>query len=83
MNIIRVSIVVPTYRRPDLLNRCIAALMTQEFDPANFEIIVVDDADSEETRQLVLRRAICAPLAQMRYLAVTGRHGPAAWRSTA
>ena len=40
----RVSVVVPTYRRPDLLDRCLAALAAQEFDPSAYEVIVADDA---------------------------------------
>jgi glycosyltransferase involved in cell wall biosynthesis len=50
---IRVSVVVPTCRRPELLARCLAALLAQDFDPAAYEIIVVDDAACAETRQLV------------------------------
>jgi glycosyltransferase involved in cell wall biosynthesis len=48
-----VSVVVPTYRRPDLLERCLAALAAQEFDPASFEVVVADDAVSEATRRQV------------------------------
>lgn len=40
---IAVSVVIPTCGRPQLLNRCIASLVLQRFDPARFEIIVVDD----------------------------------------
>jgi glycosyltransferase involved in cell wall biosynthesis len=49
----RVSVVVPTYRRPELLRRCLAALAAQDFAPADYEIIVVDDAGDEATRRLV------------------------------
>lgn len=38
-----VSVVIPTRGRPQLLNRCIASLVLQRFDPDRFEIIVVDD----------------------------------------
>ncbi len=50
---ILVSVVVPTYKRPDLLSRCLSALVTQEFDPTAFEIIIVDDAAEESTKALV------------------------------
>ena len=30
---LRVSVVVPTYRRPDLLDRCLAALLAQDLAP--------------------------------------------------
>lgn len=56
-----VSVVVPTYKRPDLLERCLQALVAQSYDPAWFEIIIADDANertdsdlkSESTRRIV------------------------------
>ncbi len=77
---IRASIVVPTYRRPDLLGRCLAALVVQDFDPAEYEVLIADDAASDETRQLVARWAE-RPGPAVRYLPVTGAHGPAAARN--
>ncbi len=50
---IQVSIVIPTYKRSQLLRKCLHALARQDFPPDAFEIIVVDDAVSEETRVLV------------------------------
>ena len=48
------SVVVPTYRRPDLLERCLNALLSQTFAPSDYEIIIVDDGpESPETRRLV------------------------------
>lgn len=49
------SVVVPTCNRPHLLKRCLAALVAQNFDPAQYEIIVTDDARSDETRATVQR----------------------------
>ncbi|MBX9627328.1 MAG: glycosyltransferase [Gemmataceae bacterium] len=39
----RVSVVVPTYRRPELLARCRAALAAQRLPADQFEVIVVED----------------------------------------
>ncbi|HEY9668955.1 MAG TPA: glycosyltransferase [Coleofasciculaceae cyanobacterium] len=50
---IRVSVVVPTFKRPELLSRCLTALSQQDFEPTAYEVIIVDDAASEETKQLV------------------------------
>jgi glycosyltransferase involved in cell wall biosynthesis len=50
---IRVSVVVPTFKRPELLSRCLRALSQQDFDPTAYEVIIVDDAASEETKRLV------------------------------
>jgi glycosyltransferase involved in cell wall biosynthesis len=41
-------------RRHDLLNRCLQALMSQDFDPSMYEVIVVDDAADEATQALVM-----------------------------
>jgi glycosyltransferase involved in cell wall biosynthesis len=76
------SVVVSTYRRPDLLERCLAALAGQDFPPDQYEIIVVDDAASDETARQV---ACWSGRSQVpvRYLAMTdpARHGPAAARN--
>jgi GT2 family glycosyltransferase len=77
----RVSVVVPTYRRPDLLGRCLAALAAQGFDPAAYEMLVADDAASDATRAQVEAFATTAR-PSVRYVPVTGPHGPAAARNT-
>jgi glycosyltransferase involved in cell wall biosynthesis len=79
---IRASIVVPTYRRPDLLERCLAALVDQDFDPHRFEIIVADDGDDPRTRTLVqrwTRRTAGAP--RVAYVPVRTTRGPAGARN--
>ncbi len=84
-----VSVVVPTCNRPELLNRCLAALVAQNFDPTAYEIIVVDDAVSEATQRLVkdwAERIGFNPQTnkgnpQLHYIPVTGNHGPAAARN--
>ncbi len=54
---LRVSVVVPTFKRPDLLEKCLTALLAQDFAPTDYEIIIVDDAACDETRQQVECRA--------------------------
>ncbi len=83
---IRVSVVVPTFKRRDLLDRCITALVAQFFDPSAYEIVIVDDAASDETRQQVenwaRRVAHCGHC--VRYVPVQGTcmpHGPATARN--
>lgn len=80
-----VSVVVPTYKRPELLNRCLAALLAQDLDATQFEIVIADDAASEETRQLVEwwtnSPVKNGPLPRLRYVAVQGGHGPAIARN--
>lgn len=50
---IEVSVVIATCKRPGLLKRCLQALLSQDFDPSAYEVIVVDDAGEEETRWVV------------------------------
>jgi GT2 family glycosyltransferase len=38
----RVSVVIPAYRRMDLLERTIACLLAQDYPPAHCEVVVVD-----------------------------------------
>src|SRR4051794_15879792 len=83
----RVSVVIPTYRRPDLLGRCLGALGGQDFDPLEYEIIVADDAASDATRRQVEAFA-ATTRARVVYAPVAGAHGPAAarnvgWRAAA
>lgn len=80
---IEVSVVVPTCRRGQLLNRCLAALAEQQFDHGKFEIIIVDDGPSADTRQLVLSWAArtLGNGPRIRYFANAGSHGPAAARN--
>lgn len=42
-NTLRVSVIVPTFRRERALARCLHALARQDIAPAAFEVIVVDD----------------------------------------
>jgi glycosyltransferase involved in cell wall biosynthesis len=77
---LRASIIVPTYRRPQLLNRCLAALVAQDFDPAAYEIIVADNAGSPETESLVAKWSANAG-APLRYVPADRSPGPAAARN--
>ncbi len=75
-----VSVVVPTFRRPALLDRCLGALLAQTLHPALYEIVVADDAPEEAVRALVDRlqaRARCA----LRYVPVRETQGAAGARN--
>lgn len=77
---VRLTIVVPTYTRPELLARCLAALAVQTLSPSEYEVVVADDAASDATREQVAAFAATVPV-PVRYVPVTGRHGPAAARN--
>lgn len=47
----RISIIIPTYNRPDQLNRAIRSILNQHYQ--NFEIIIVDDGSETDTLGVV------------------------------
>lgn len=77
---IAVSVVVPTYRRHDLLEKCLQALVAQDLDPAGYEVIIADDDASPQTEQLVAQWANRSRVA-IRYVPVTATQGPAGARN--
>ncbi len=48
-----VSVVIPTYRRPALLRRCLSTLCRQTLPTGRYEIVVVDDGLDPETEREV------------------------------
>lgn len=80
---IDVSVVVPTFNRPDLLDRCLAALVVQSVDPVSYEIIIADDAASERTRRQVegWQRRYSEAGPAIHYLPVRNSQGPAGARN--
>lgn len=77
----RISVVVPTYRRPHLLERCLRALLVQSIGPNVFEILVVDDGHCDVTRELVEHEASFHPEGFLQYLRPISGHGPAVARN--
>jgi len=78
---IKCSVVIPTYRRPELLARVLDALAHQTLPPDEFEILVCDDACSEETRAQVAEYAASQAVPVAYLSAATPRRGPAAMRN--
>ncbi len=77
----RVSVVVPTYRRLGLLERCLKALESQTIGREKYEVLVVDDAREDHVRARVQALA-AASFIVVRYLRPPpGHRGPAAARN--
>lgn len=78
-----ISVVVPTWRRPDLLERCLDALTCQTLAPQRYEIVVCDDGPDEATREVARRFAAAHDARGLRidYLPIRASQGPAAARN--
>lgn len=77
---IKVSVVVPTYRRPALLYRCLKALTAQNFNRELYEVIVISDGPDNVSKETV---AVWKNQAAMNiiYKALPEKMGPAAARN--
>jgi glycosyltransferase involved in cell wall biosynthesis len=49
----RCSVIIPTYRRCDILKECLERLEGQQYPHRDFEIIVVNDGSRDETERIV------------------------------
>ena len=77
----RISVVVLTYRRPQLLARCLRSLCQQDIHPQAFEVIVVDDGHTADTQACVTKMAQQYPKHMLRYLRPLVGRGPAVARN--
>ena len=80
MKHLAISVVVPTFRRPDLLSRLVAAMEAQTLPADRFELIVVDNGSGDETSKVLSDLAAASPL-QLRTLVIAENKGPAAARN--
>ena len=76
---LRISVVIPTYRRPDLLFKCVGALHEQELPLADFEVIVVSDGPDPITEQALSNWADRP--ANLHFSPLPQKAGPAAARN--
>jgi glycosyltransferase involved in cell wall biosynthesis len=74
------SVLVPTFRRPDLLRRCLAKLAQQDIEPDQFEVIIADDGNDGATKAAVDEFGKNTAV-RFRYVRVGPAHGPAAARN--
>jgi GT2 family glycosyltransferase len=76
----KISVVIPTYKRPALLLRCLDALYDQQFPSEEYEIIVVSDGRDELTLQ-ALKRLATKETPVLKYFQLPVKRGPAAARN--
>ena len=77
---VKISVVIPTYRRPELLLKCLRALITQRLNPGLFEIIIVTDGPDELTAQLY-KKWVRRRLHRVSLYSLPEKKGPAAARN--
>ena len=76
----KISVVIPTYRRPQLLYKCLQALLQQHIRPYDYEIIVVSDGPDQLTSKQV-EKFNSAGIVNIRFLPLDSKRGPAAARN--
>jgi len=72
------SIVIPTYKRYDLLKQCLDSVLQQDYPLTEYEVIVVDDAQDDRVKALLDQLKEKHP--NLQYLAQNHR-GPAVARN--
>jgi len=75
----RLTVVVPTHNRSQILGRALRGLLDQTSPPGLYEIVVVDDGSTDNTPQ-ILAQAQASASGRLRYLRQESK-GPAAARN--
>ncbi len=78
---LRISVVIPTIRGPDLLCRCLAAVLAQGLDHRTYEVIVVDAGDTAASQTVVDSFGNRADAPVVRLVRLRQGHGAAAARN--
>ncbi len=76
----KISVMLPTYKRPEALERTLAAMEKQSLEPACYEIIVVDDGSADHT-EMVLAKFAEQTCNRFRYIVLKDNGGPARARN--
>lgn len=77
----KLSVVIPTYRRPRSLVNCLEALYLQDIEKTAFEVVIVSDGPDPLTEDTVERWHANRPEVNLRFLAMPQKKGPAAARN--
>jgi glycosyltransferase involved in cell wall biosynthesis len=76
----KISVIIPTYKRPALLLRCLDAVRSQVFNKEAYEIIVVSDGPDKATLE-ALQPFTKSSTPPVRYFQLPEKKGPAAARN--
>ena len=81
MALVKISVIIPTYRRPALLQKCLEAVMDQTYPKGLFEVIVISDGPDAETAALMSQITRRDPEMRLTFHSTPTRRGPAAARN--
>lgn len=70
----KISVTVPTYNRAETFRRTLAHFANQELDGGEYEVVIVDDGSSDDTRTVVEQWMAQAPC-RVQYIRQSN-HGP-------
>ncbi|KKU78104.1 MAG: Glycosyl transferase, family 2 [Candidatus Peregrinibacteria bacterium GW2011_GWA2_47_7] len=57
----QISVVIPTYNRCDVLQRCLEALGNQKIDKSSYEVVVINDGSQDQTSAMLKNFQKTAP----------------------
>src|SRR5205085_8448808 len=77
---ITISVVVPTFKRGQLLKNCLQHLVNQTLEKELYEIIIVSDGPDTESQKIVVEFST-KTRASIRFLSLSNNKGPAAARN--
>ncbi len=72
----KISVVIPTYKRIELLQKCLHCLEKQTFPKGDFEVLVISDGPDDKTKLLLAKQ-----FSWMKYDHTCEKKGPAAARN--
>jgi len=72
---IKVSVVVPAYNEEKVIEKCLEALVKQDFPKANYEIIVVDNASTDRTAEIARKASAKVVLEKRKGIAYARQAG--------
>lgn len=75
----RISVVIPTYRRPELLSKCLGSLRAQDLPGDAYEVVVIDDGSADGTQTVLEESTRSWP--SLRWFTQPTNRGPAAARN--
>ena len=80
MESVDISVVIATYKRPKLLNKCLSALANQTYFRQHFEVIVVSDGPDPKTQEVIAYWQN-SDLLQLKFFILKRKSGPATARN--